>query len=60
MAAEIERELGLTSELVGGSDGVFDVYLDGTLTYTNGSKGGVPPAEQVIAELQEAIAGETE
>lgn len=54
MAAEIEKELGLTSAFVPGGGGIFEVRLDGELVFTNERRGGVPSAEHVIAALQKA------
>lgn len=57
MAAAIEQELGLASDLVGGSGGVFEVRLDGEAVFHNDPVlCGVPTDEDVLAALREALA----
>ncbi len=55
MAAEIERELGLASELVGGSGGILEVRLDDTVVFSNHRVGGVPDPAVVVKALREAM-----
>ena len=56
MAAAIEREFGLGSDLIPGSGGIFEVVLDGRNVFTNGSCGGVPVDEEVLAALRPHVA----
>ena len=58
MAAEIERELGLESELVGGSGGIFEVRLDAAVVFSNHQAGGVPDPATVIEALRQAMGAE--
>lgn len=53
MAADIEREFGWKSRLVGGHGGVFEVRLDGEPAYVKSGGGcGVPPSEDVLDALR--------
>ena len=54
MAADIERDLGLTSSFVADGGGIFEVRLDSRVVYTNGRQGGVPPSEPVIEAVRRA------
>ncbi len=52
MAAEIEKELGLRTRLVGGGGGIFEVRLDGEVVFSNNRVSGVPDAVVVVDALR--------
>lgn len=54
MAAEIARELGLESDLVAGSGGIFEVALGDEVVFTNNRAGGVPDAAIVVEAVRKA------
>ncbi|MBD3419628.1 MAG: SelT/SelW/SelH family protein [Chitinivibrionales bacterium] len=47
MADELKREHGADSELVGGSGGIFDVYVEGKLVFSKHEKGRFPNPGEV-------------
>lgn len=50
MAAELESELGVQSELIAGSGGVFTVTVDGDVVYSKAETGRFPePGEAAKA-----------
>jgi len=55
VAAAIERELGMESELVGGGGGIFEVRLDGDTAFTNNRMGGIPSDETVLSALRAVL-----
>jgi predicted Rdx family selenoprotein len=58
VAAEIERELGVESELVGGSGGIFEVRLGDSVIFSNHRAGGVPDPAIVIEAVRRVKAAE--
>ncbi len=56
MAAVIKQVYGIEPELIGGSDGIFQVCVDGDCVYTNGLMSGVPEPHVVMEALRDAMA----
>ncbi|MCP4297028.1 MAG: hypothetical protein GY786_15600 [Proteobacteria bacterium] len=52
MAETIKKQLGLETELIKGSDGVFEVSLDNTLVYSKKATGEFPIDSFVIQTLR--------
>jgi selT/selW/selH-like putative selenoprotein len=48
----IEQELGITSELVRGSDGVFDVFADDERIFSKDDAERFPSPSEVVAALR--------
>jgi len=53
VAAEIERELGVTARLVKGARGVFDVVVDGRLVFSKDRAGRFPDPGEVVRLIRE-------
>ena len=51
MAAEIESEFGVKSELIAGSGGRFEVVADGQLVFSKNEQGRFPENDEVVAAL---------
>jgi selT/selW/selH-like putative selenoprotein len=45
---ELKKNLGADIELLAGSNGVFDVSLDGTMIYSKFDKGRFPQADDIL------------
>jgi selT/selW/selH-like putative selenoprotein len=45
---ELKKNLGADIELIAGSNGVFDISLDGTMIYSKFEKGRFPQTEDVL------------
>ena len=48
LAARIQAEFGITSELIGGHGGIYELSINGAIVYTNQSSCGQFPADEVI------------
>ena len=47
----IQEVRGVEAELVAGSNGVFDVVVDGKLIYSKNQTGRFPDPDEILAEL---------
>lgn len=47
MAAELEQSLGITSKLIKGSGGIFDVVVDGARVFSKHESGRFPTPGEV-------------
>lgn len=52
MAAEIKKELGVESELVRGSDGIFDVSVNNRRIFSKEIEGRFPSEKEIIEKLR--------
>jgi selT/selW/selH-like putative selenoprotein len=52
MAARISKELGVESELIKGSNGVFDVVADEKLIFSKHQTNRFPDEEEVLSHLR--------
>ena len=53
MAAAIEQELGVKSELERGSDGIFDVVVDGERIFCKDEQDRFPTAREILSALRQ-------
>jgi len=51
LAATIEEKTGLTSELVPGHKGVFEVSVGGKKIYSKHETGRFPEAQEILSQL---------
>lgn len=56
MAAEIKRTLGLDSELVRGSGGIFVVSLENETLFSKKEEGRFPTESEIVEKLRERTA----
>ena len=52
MAAEIDKEFGVKTELIESSGGVFEVEVDGNLIYSKKATGRFPEHSEVMEKLK--------
>ena len=52
MGDELEKNLGAEIELIAGSNGIFDVTLDGKMIFSKFEKGRFPQADEIISLVQ--------
>ena len=52
MAARIQKEFGVESELIQGKGGVFDVVVDGDMVFSKHEVGRFPTEQEVIDLMQ--------
>ncbi len=52
MQAAIKNEFGVTADLKGGHDGVFDVAMDGEVVYSKDKTYRFPTNDEVFAEIR--------
>ena len=52
MAAEIKKELGIDSQLVRGSGGIFDVTVDSQRIYSKHDTGHFPSEKEIVEQLR--------
>ena len=45
---EIKQSLGADIELIAGSNGIFDIALDGNLIYSKSEQGRFPQPDEII------------
>ena len=50
---ELKKNLGAEIELVAGSNGIFDVSLDGNMVYSKFEQGQFPQADEIIQLIKE-------
>ena len=55
MAATIKKELGIDSEVVRGSGGIFDVTADNQKIYSKHETGNFPSEKEIIERLREMV-----
>ena len=53
MAAEIKKELGVDSEIVRGSGGIFEVSVDNRKIFSKKEEGRFPTEREIIDALRE-------
>ena len=53
MGDELKKNLGAEIELVAGSNGIFDVSLDGNMVYSKFEQGHFPQADEIIQLIKE-------
>ena len=52
MAAEIKKELGIDSEIVRGSGGIFVVSVDGKTIFSKREEGRFPSEREIVEKLR--------
>ncbi len=52
MAAEIQKKFAVKPELIVGSQGIFDVTVDGKMIFSKHAEGRFPEAQEVLAKIQ--------
>ena len=52
LAAEIKKELGIDSQLVRGSGGIFDVTVDNKRIYSKHDTGTFPSEKEIVDQLK--------
>ena len=52
MAATLEREFGVRTQLIEGSGGVFDVTVDGQLIYSKHDQGRFPEHDEIVDQIR--------
>ena len=53
MEAAIREEFGLSSRLIKGSNGIFDVVADGRRIFSKHESGRFPENEEILKSLRE-------
>jgi selenoprotein W-related protein len=49
---ELKKDPGVDIELVAGSNGIFDVSLDGTMIYSKFEEGSFPQTDEIIRRIK--------
>ena len=57
MAATIKKDLGVDSELVRKSGGIFDVIVDGEMIYSKYDTGTFPSEKDIVETLRKKRTG---
>ena len=52
MAATIESETGVESELVCGGGGIFDVVVEGDMIFSKHESGRFPEPDEILAKIR--------
>jgi selenoprotein W-related protein len=52
LAATVNETFGITSDLIEGRNGIFDVIADGTLVFSKHETGRFPSHDEVVAALR--------
>jgi len=52
LAAEIKKELGVDSQLVRGSGGIFDVSVDNKRIFSKKEEGRFPSEKEIVDQLR--------
>jgi len=52
MGDELKKNLGADIELVAGSNGIFDITVDGKMIFSKLEQGRFPQADEVIKLIQ--------
>ena len=53
MGDELKKNLGADIELIAGSNGIFDITVDGRMIFSKFKQGRFPQADEVISLIQE-------
>ena len=56
MAAEIKKQLGVGSQLVRGSGGIFEVTVDNEKIFSKKEQGRFPSEKEIVDKLRERAA----
>jgi selenoprotein W-related protein len=56
LAAEIKKQLGLDSQLVRGSGGIFEVTVDNDKIFSKKEQGRFPSEKEIVDKLRERAA----
>lgn len=56
MAAEIKKQLGVDSQLVRGSGGIFEVTVDNDKIFSKKQEGRFPSEKEIVDKLRERAA----
>ena len=52
LAAEIKKELGIDSQVVRGSGGIFDVSVDGKRIFSKHDEGRFPTEKEIVDKVR--------
>ncbi len=52
MAAEIKKQVGVDSQLVRGSGGIFDVHVDNKKIFSKKDVGRFPTEKEIVDQLR--------
>ncbi len=52
MAAEIKKQLGVDSQLVRGSGGIFEVHVDNKKIFSKKEQGRFPSEKEIVDQLR--------
>jgi selT/selW/selH-like putative selenoprotein len=52
LAAEIKKQLGVDSQLVRGSGGIFDVHVDNKKIFSKKDVGRFPTEQEIVEQLR--------
>ena len=53
MGDELKKNLGAEIELIAGSNGIFDITVDGKMVFSKFDQGRYPQADEIISLIQE-------
>jgi selT/selW/selH-like putative selenoprotein len=53
MGDELKKNLGAEIELIAGSNGVFDITVDGRMIYSKFEQGRFPQSQEIINRIRE-------
>jgi len=53
MGDELKKNLGVEIELIAGSNGIYDVIMDGRKIFSKYEKGRFPQTEEIIRLIRE-------
>jgi selenoprotein W-related protein len=56
LAAEIKKQLGVDSQLVRGSGGIFEVTVDNDKIFSKKQEGRFPSEKEIVDKLRERAA----
>jgi len=54
LAAEIKKQLGVDSQLVRGSGGIFEVHVDNKKIFSKKDEGRFPTEKEIVEQLRSA------
>jgi len=52
MGDELKKDLGAEIELIAGSNGIFDVTVDGRMVFSKSEQGRFPQADEIISLIK--------
>ena len=52
MGEELKKKLGAEIELIAGSNGIFDVTVDGKMIFSKFGQGRFPQTDEIISLIQ--------